>query len=170
MKKALTLTATLVFVLAMSLFAQQHQHAGNGGHPPPAPPRRSHSAPAEIEHTPDGRDDPSQHVNNDHWYGHPPRNDPRFHIDHPYAHGHFNMVGPGHPFGILRIDTINHQFWFPGGYGFEIAAWDWDVASAWCWTTCGDEFVVYVDSDHPGWYLLYNMDTGAYVHVQYIGM
>jgi hypothetical protein len=169
MKKALSFSTALIFAAAMSLFAQ-HQHAGNGGHAPPAPPHRDAAAAPESEHTPDGHVDASQHVSGDHWYGHPAGNDARFHIDHPYAHGHFTDVGPGHQFGVTRIDVGAHRFWFAGGFGFEIAAWDWDLASGWCWTTCGDEFVVYEDPDHPGWYLLYNMDTGAYVHVQYIGM
>jgi hypothetical protein len=69
---------------------------------------------------------------------------------------------------VERFDARFHRFWFPGGFGFEIAAWDWPLAADWCWN-CGDDFVVYDDPDHPGWYLLYNMDTGVYVHVQYIG-
>jgi hypothetical protein len=88
----------------------------------------------------------------------------------PYEHGHFSDVGPGHQFGVTRFDAGHREFWFAGGFGFQVAEWDWALASDWCWTTCGDEFVVYEDPDHPGWYLLYNMDTGAYVHVQYIGM
>src|SRR5271157_1621625 len=55
------------------------------------------------------------------------------------------------------------------GFGFEVASWDWPICADWCWN-CADDFVVYEDTDHAGWYLLYNVHTGVYVHVSYLGM
>jgi len=49
-----------------------------------------------------------------------------------------------------------------------VADWDWPICADWCWD-CGDDFVVYEDPDHIGWYMLYNVHTGAYVHVSYLG-
>jgi hypothetical protein len=51
---------------------------------------------------------------------------------------------------------------------FQVADWDWPICADWCWD-CGDDFVVYEDPDHMGWYMLYNVHTGAYVHVSYLG-
>jgi hypothetical protein len=90
-------------------------------------------------------------------------------LDHPFVHGRFNKFGPGFRYNILRVDRDHHWFWFPGGFYFEVAAWDWPAFVDWCWD-CGGDFVVYEDPDHIGWYLLYNIHTGVYVHVQYLGM
>jgi len=49
-----------------------------------------------------------------------------------------------------------------------VADWDWPICADWCWD-CGDDFVVYEDPDHTGWYMLYNVHTGVYVHVSYMG-
>ncbi|HKD71774.1 MAG TPA: hypothetical protein VKB61_06565 [Candidatus Acidoferrum sp.] len=113
-----------------------------------------------MDHTP--------HVSNDHWYGHDAPNDRRFHIDHPFPHGRFEHFGPSYRYSVTRIDHDHHRFWFPGGFYFQIADWDWPLAADWCWD-CGDDFVVYEDPDHVGWYLLYNIHTGVYVHVTYLG-
>jgi hypothetical protein len=58
------------------------------------------------------------------------------------------------------------RIWLPGGQ-FEIADWDWGVTAPWCWTC--DQFVVYVDPDHSGWYLLYDVRMGEYVHAEFMG-
>ena len=94
--------------------------------------------------------------------------DKRFHLDHPFEHGHFEHFGPSYRYTVVRIDRDHHRFWFPGGVYFEVAPWDWSVCADWCWD-CGDDFVVYEDPDHPGWYLLYNVHTGHYVYATYLG-
>ena len=57
----------------------------------------------------------------------------------------------------------------PGGYGFAVAPNDWAFAQGWNWTS-PNNFVVYDDPSHPGWYLLYNAATGQYAHVRYLGV
>jgi hypothetical protein len=65
-------------------------------------------------------------------------------------------------------DSDHHRFWLPDGFFFDVAAWDWPICADWCWD-CGDAYAIYEDPDHIGWYLLYNAQTGAYVHVTYQG-
>ncbi len=143
---------------------------GNRGHIPqqgPAP--RQGGARPEVERREGGRVNSLPHVNNNHWCGHDRPNDRRYVIGHPYEHGRFEHFGPSYRYGIERFDRDHHRFWFPGGFSFEIASWDWPLAEDWCWDCGGDNFVVYDDPDHPGWYLVYNSQTGAYIHAQYMG-
>jgi hypothetical protein len=140
----------------------------NQGRVPPPPPKREEHAKVEQEKHVNGKTSNFQHVNNDHWYGHDAPNDKKFHVDHPFEHGRFEHFGPNYRYHALRIDRDHHRFWFPGGFYFEIAPWDWATCAEWCWD-CGDDFAVYEDTDHVGWYLLYNVHTGAYVHVSYLG-
>jgi hypothetical protein len=171
---------TLLVLGAFPVNAQQHEeHArpqetqrqaprGNQGHVPPPPQRRDtqHAQP-EYDKS-NGREDRTQHVNNDHWYGHSEPNDRRYNVDRPYAHGHFEHFGPEYRYRVERIDRDAHRFWFPGGFYFQVAPSDWDLTSNWCWN-CTDDFVVYEDPDHPGWYLVYNTQTGQYIHAEYMG-
>ena len=150
---------------------QNHQNPprANQGRIPPVPPKANgQSFRREEEHRQNGSVDRTPHVSNDHWYGHDAPNDKRFHIDHPFPHGRFEHFGPSYRYSVTRIDHDHHRFWFPGGFYFQIADWDWPLAADWCWD-CGDDFVVYEDPDHVGWYLLYNIHTGVYVHVTYLG-
>jgi hypothetical protein len=181
MKKRLAIVFALAAVVAIAAYAQ---HGGgkkggggkqtntpraNGGHLPPAPEaRRATPAPREVERTPAGHVNERPHVRNDHWYGHEAPDDKRFHVDHPWEHGRFEHFGPSYRYRVTRFDPDHHRFWFPGGFFFEVADWDWHEAADWCWT-CGDDFAVYEDPDHIGWYMLYNVHTGVYVHVQYLG-
>ncbi|HKT47384.1 MAG TPA: hypothetical protein VJP87_07660 [Candidatus Acidoferrales bacterium] len=141
----------------------------NQGHIPPPPTRREMQAAPEAEHHDGGRMNNMPHVNNNHWYGHDQPNDHRYHVDHPYEHGRFDHFGPDYRYRIQRFDRDRHLFWLPSGAYFQIAPWDWAIASDWCWDCDADDFVIYEDPDHPGWYLLYNVDTGQYVHVTFMG-
>ena len=89
-------------------------------------------------------------------------------MDHGFPHGRFERFGPGYRYNIVRIDHDHHRFWLPGGFFFEVAAWDWPICADRCWD-CGDDYVTYEDPDHIGWYLLYNVQTRAYVPVTYLG-
>lgn len=140
----------------------------NQGRVPEAPPKRERGAAPESERRPSGHVNSVPHVNNNKWYGHDKPNDKRYHIDHPFEHGRFADVGSSHRFRVERFDRDHHRFYLPGGFFFEIASFDWDAAADWCWD-CGDDFVVYDDPDHDGWYLIYNVHTGLYIHAQYMG-
>lgn len=142
----------------------------NQGRVPAAPARRAVKERPEAEHVAPGRVNNTPHVANDKWYGHDAPNDKRFQLSKPFAHGHFERFGPTNRYSIERFDASLHRFWLSGGFYFEIAPWDWVMAQGWCWTCTGDDFVVYEDTDHLGWYLLYNVHTGLYLHAQYMGI
>jgi hypothetical protein len=148
---------------------EHNQPRANQGRIPTPPPPRAPRAKPEPERR-EGRVNNTPHVSNDHWYGHDKPNDKRYRLDHPFEHGRFEHFGPSYRYNIIRIDPNLHRFWLPSGYFFEIPAWDWPLAADWCWSCGGDDFVIYEDPDHPGWYLLYNLYTGAFVHVLYMGM
>ena len=178
---AMTLPLAL---LAMSVPAQLSAQRGFGGDRAPvfhgAPAGRGFSAPPAIPRAPeprtDGHDGPMfepgrphgevPYVRDGHWYGHAAPGDARFHLDRPFQFGRFGLVGPGHVFRTVRVDLGARRLWLPGGR-FEIADWDWALTSPWCWTC--DDFVVYLDPDHVGWYLLYDVRMGEYVHAQFLG-
>jgi hypothetical protein len=173
------LASTVFLVVALSANNQPRvttQHPGaaqmapraNEGHLPPQPSARGSNPGEAGERLGDGHINDTPHVNHNQWYGHDSPIDPRYRFDHPFAHGRFDDFGTNFRYRFLRVDPYRHWFWFPSGFYFEVAAWDWPVFADWCWD-CGDDFVVYEDPDHIGWYLLYNMHTGVYVHVQYMG-
>jgi hypothetical protein len=149
--------------------SEHNQPRANQGRIPTPPPPRAPRAKPEPERR-EGRVNNTPHVSNDHWYGHDKPNDKRYRLDHPFEHGRFEHFGPSYRYNIIRIDPNLHRFWLPSGYFFEIPAWDWPLAADWCWSCGGDDFAIYEDPDHPGWYLLYNLYTGAFVHVLYMGM
>jgi len=173
MRFRLAIPVALAFLIAIPIFAQrseEHDEGPRGNHgriPEGPPPKREIHAKPEVERH-EGRVNSVPHVNNDHWYGHDRPNDKRYLIAHPFEHGHFEHIGASYRYRVERFDRDHHRFWFPGGFYFEVASWDWSLCSDWCWD-CGDDFTVYDDPDHPGWYLLYNIHTGGYVHVSYMG-
>jgi len=179
MKTRILFLIIILVALAVPITQAQRQHAArpntpraNQGHVPPPPPpvSRTHPAPPPVEHDGNGRVNGTPHVNHDHWYGHDSPNDPRYRtVRPPVQRGRFTRFGPSYRYDILRIDRGLHRFWLPGGFFFQIALWDWPLCEDWCWD-CDDDFVIYEDPDHPGWYLLYNVHTGQYVHAEYLGL
>jgi len=133
---------------------------------PHEPARRepAHAAPIVEPGRPTGGLVP--YVRDNHWYGHAAPNDARFHLARPFEFGRFAEVGPGHHWRVARYDLGARRIWLPGGQ-FEIADWEWAATAPWCWTC--DDFVVYLDPDHSGWYLIYDVRMREYVHARFLG-
>lgn len=165
---SLMISASAAVAQRSGLLQQMAPRANQGHIPAPPVARSSPDVGTEGERLEDGRINDTPHVNHDQWYGHDLPGDPKYRLVHPFEHGRFEHFGPSNRYKLL-VDRGRHRFWLPGGFYFEVAAWDWPIFLDWCWD-CGDDFVVYEDPDHIGWYLLYNIHTGAYVHVQYLGL
>lgn len=148
--------------------ARLERPRANQGRIPPPPMMRSRDTEPEAERGAGGRIDNTPHVNENHWYGHDRPDDPRYVLLKPFLYGHFAHPGPGYRYEVKKVDIEQHLFWLPGDYEFRVANWDWPIWSKWC-TDCGDDFVVYSDPDHKGWYLVYDVDVGSYVHAEYLG-
>src|SRR3974377_386021 len=120
------------FLMAPTVYAQ-HPEGPRGEAPhgegapranqapiPPPPQHRGnpHAKPEAERHT-NGKINQTQHVSNDHWYGHDAPNDKRYHVDHPFEHGKFEQFGASYRYHIEKIDRDHHRFWLPGGFWFE---------------------------------------------------
>ena len=172
MKTRLIFAALFALTSVMAQHGGEAQHSSqprsNQGRVPAPPAKRGPGTRPQAEHSPTGHVNSLPHVRNDRWYGHDAPNDRRFQLSRPFEHGRFEHFGPSFRYEISRIDPNLHRFWLADGFYFDIAAWDWPLAVDWCWT-CGDDFVIYEDPDHFGWYLLYNLHTGLFVHAVYMG-
>jgi hypothetical protein len=134
--------------------------------PAPAPSARR-AAPAPVRDQPSHPPAPHVHAANDAWVGHDvvPRNDSRLRLDHPWEHGRFTGgIGAQQ---VWRMRGGGRDRFEVDGFYFRVAPYEYGYVSDWLWDN--DDIVLYLDPDHDGWYLGYNVRLGTYIHVEYLG-
>ena len=109
---------------------------------------------------------PPVDATNDRWVGHDlGPNDPNLHLDHPWQHGRFTAeIGPQH---VWRMQGGGRDRFNIDGFYFQVAPYEYGYTDGWLWNS--DDIILYVDPDHDGWYLAYDVRLGTYLHVMYLG-
>jgi hypothetical protein len=90
----------------------------------------------------------------------------RSHPGRPFPHGRYEHVRER--FVIRTFDVRTRRVFFPDRSVWVIAAYDIPRCRDWYWDR--DVVYVYDDDAHPGWYVLFNVRLGHYVHVEYFGV
>ena len=108
------------------------------------------------------------HVNpdNDHWVGRDEgRYDRRFRLQRRWEHGRFpGGIGSRN---IWHLQGGDRNRFVLGGRHFRMADFDYEYTNDWRFDN--DQIVIFLDPDHDGWYFLYNVRLGTYVHGLYDG-
>ena len=102
----------------------------------------------------------------DRWVGHDlGPSDPNLRLAHPWQNGRFSLeIGAQH---VWRMQGGSRNRFNVGGYYFQVAPYEYGYTDGWLWDN--DDIILYLDPDHDGWYLAYDVRLGTYVHVQYLG-
>ena len=90
----------------------------------------------------------------------------RFRPGHSYPNGRYEHVRS--VFIARRIDLRTRRVVLYDNSNWVVASYDLDRCRDWAWDR--DQVYVYDDDHHPGWYLLFNVRLGRYVHVEYFGV
>ncbi len=122
--------------------------------------------PFNYEHERGHPNAPHVDIRSNVWVGHDVRrNEGGLRLERPWQYGHFEWrFGPSHVYRLNGGDSRRFGF---GGMFFRVANVDFGYVNDWRWDN--DDLVFYDDFDHPGYYLAYNVRTGTYVHVEYLG-
>ena len=126
-------------------------------------------APQPVQRTADMPGHPTApHVDatTNRWVGHDlGPSDPNLRLAHPWQHGRFSLeIGSQH---VWRMGGGSRDRFNVGGYYFQVAPYEYGYTDGWLWNN--DDIILYLDPDHDGWYLAYDVRLGTYVHVQYLG-
>jgi hypothetical protein len=140
-----------------------------GGHIPQRGPARAPStAKPQAQRSESGGKPQAPHVLalNDQWVGHDTgRNDPHYRLARPWEHGRFGgPIGPQH---VWRLRGGGRDRFDLDGVYFQVSPFDALFVTDWLWDS--DDIVLYLDPDHDGWYLAYNVRLGTYAHVMFLG-
>jgi len=167
---------TIALLIPALAAAQDSGHRQGSGQerakrkPPPERPASTATAPPATGQAPDrdrlsDRDLPRVRIDNSKLVNTTGRRDMRYGVERPWATGHFPAaLGPRHPWR-LRGGGL-HRFNL-AGYFFEVAPYDYADCGDWWWDR--DDIILYLDTDHDGYYLAYNVRLGTYCHVLFLG-
>jgi hypothetical protein len=145
---------------------KQAPAAARGAAQPQQQPQRAQQPVQRTADRPGHPTAPHVDATTDRWVGHDlGPTDPNLRLDHPWQHGRFSAeIGPQH---VWRMRGGSRDRFNVDGFYFQVAPYEYGYTDGWLWDN--DDIILYLDPDHDGWYLAYDVRLGTYVHVQYLG-